>query len=455
MYYYTTPGPAWDAALRMLRVDLQLISDKDMHHFVDYHIKSNIKFLADDTILFSIVNDHVTSANDLNHDFEMICQWAHQLKMEFNPDPTKQATEVLFSCKENRSNHPQLTFNGSTVVTVTEQKHLGLTLAPGLSFEKHLSEKIIKAKKNIGILKHLSKFLPLRTLDQMYKALVRSHLDYCDVIYHVPSITHPPPLGRTLSSQMMKVERIQYQAALAITGAWQGSSRSKICDELGWESLSDRRKYRSVLHVHKIINNNTISYLNDKLTPHCREMFSGNTRTTFNAIRCKSNRCMSSFVPDAIASCNLLMEIFNHKDVPSMSSLKKDILSLMRPESKRFFKIHDPSGLRHLFQLRLRLSPLKSHKYRYNFIDTPSGTGHCGEDTEDTSHFLFSCPLYTVQRVALMTSVYEILLKVNLIHLGNQSNLYLYGDPSINNVDINKILLSTIKYIKETQHFSA
>ena len=31
-----------------------------------------------------------------------------------------------------------------------------------------------------------------------------------------------------------------------------------------------------------------------------------------------------------------------------------------------------------------------------------------------------------------MTSVKEILLKVNLIHLEDHSNLYLYGDPSIN-----------------------
>ena len=68
----------------------------------------------------------------------------------------------------------------------------------------------------------------------MYKALVRSHLDYCDIIYHIPSIIHPPSLGRTLNTLMEKVERIQYQAALAITGAWQGSSRSKIYDELGF-----------------------------------------------------------------------------------------------------------------------------------------------------------------------------------------------------------------------------
>ena len=53
-----------------------------------------------------------------------------------------------------------------------------------------------------------------------------------------------------------------------------------------------------------------------------------------------------------------------------------------------------------------------------------------------------------------MTSVKEILLKVNLIHLENRSNLYLYGDPSINYSDNRNIILATIKYIKDTQRFS-
>ena len=85
--------------------------------------------------------------------------------MEFNPDSTKQVTEVLFYCKKVSPNHPQLIFNGTAVAKVNEQKHLGLTLQPGLSFGKHLNETIIKAKKNIGLLKHLSKFLPLKRLD--------------------------------------------------------------------------------------------------------------------------------------------------------------------------------------------------------------------------------------------------------------------------------------------------
>ena len=146
--------------------------------------------------------------------------------MEFNPDPTKQASEVLFSCKKSSPNHPQLIFNGTVVAKVNELKHFGFILDSNLSFEKHLNEKIIKAKKIVGILKHLSKCLPLKTLDQIYKALVRSHFDSCDIIYHIPSHQNQTPLGKTLNPLREKIERVQYHAALAITGAWHGSSRS-------------------------------------------------------------------------------------------------------------------------------------------------------------------------------------------------------------------------------------
>ena len=256
-------------------------------------LENSIKFFADDTMLFSIVNDPLISANDLNHDLDLIGQWAHQWKMEFNPDPTKQATEVLFSCKKSTQNHPQLFFNGTVVSKVKEQKHLGLILESDLSFGKHLNEKMIKAKKNIGILKHLSQFLPLKTLDQMYKALVRSHLDYCDIIYHDPPHVNQPPLGTSLTTLMEKVERIQYQAALAITGAWQGSSRSKLYDELGWEPLSDRRMSRRIFQIHKIIDNKTPSYLKDKL-PQTRMPF---LFTVFREFKCRTNRYSNSFFP--------------------------------------------------------------------------------------------------------------------------------------------------------------
>ena len=67
------------------------------------NIKSNVKFFADDTMLFSVIKDPQLSASDLNHDLEVINQCAYQWKMAFNSDPTKQATEILFSCKKRRN----------------------------------------------------------------------------------------------------------------------------------------------------------------------------------------------------------------------------------------------------------------------------------------------------------------------------------------------------------------
>ena len=96
----------------------------------------------------------------------------------------------------------------------------------------------------------------------MYKLLARPHLDYCDIIYHIPSSTNG-----SLNSLMEKIEKIQYQAGLAITGAWQGSNRNKLYENLGWESLSDRRFMRRILQLFKIRTNLTAAHLNDKLSP--------------------------------------------------------------------------------------------------------------------------------------------------------------------------------------------
>ena len=53
---------------------------------------------------------------------------------------------------------------------------------------------------------------------------------------------------------MEKTEKIQYQSALAVTGVRLGSCRSKLYEELGWESLSGRRWCRRILQIHKIVN---------------------------------------------------------------------------------------------------------------------------------------------------------------------------------------------------------
>ena len=66
-------------------------------------LATNAKLFGDDTSLFSVIHDSQTSANVLNKDLEMIHNWAFQWKMNFNPDPTKQPHEVIFSSKTKKT----------------------------------------------------------------------------------------------------------------------------------------------------------------------------------------------------------------------------------------------------------------------------------------------------------------------------------------------------------------
>ena len=285
----------------------------------------------------------------------------------------------------------------------------------------------------------------------MYKALVRSHLDYCDIIYHQPEKVNQPPLGVTLTAPMEEIERIQYQAALAITGAWKSSSRVKLYEELGWESLSDRRRSRRILQLHKIELNITPFYLKDKLPPHRRTQ-EGNLQNSFYGYQNRTGRFIMSFFPDAVASWNIFINHFTN--VPSYNVLKNHLLAFFRPPKKSIFNVHDPTGIRFLFQLRLGLSPLRSHKYHHNFDDTPSNRCLCNLGVEDTRHFLFQCPFHANKRALLATEVISILIRNNLNHLSNDASLYLYGNESLNDHENKLILLATIKFIKGTNRFS-
>ena len=172
-------------------------------------LTTNVKLFADDTSLFSVVHDTQTSANDLNKDLKIINNWAFQWKMNFNPDPTKQAHEVIFSRKTKEIYHPPLVFNNTNVSQSSSQKHLGVILDSKLIFDEHLKMVSLKISKTLGLLRKLHNLLPRSALITIYKAFVRPYLDYSDILYdqaYNMSLHH-------------KLESIQYNACFAITSA--------------------------------------------------------------------------------------------------------------------------------------------------------------------------------------------------------------------------------------------
>ena len=89
-------------------------------------LSTTAKLFADDASLFS--KNINTSASHLNSDLSKISNWAFQWKMGFDPDPSKQTQEVIFSHQIQNTCHPSIYFNNKSVKQVPSQKHLGLIL---------------------------------------------------------------------------------------------------------------------------------------------------------------------------------------------------------------------------------------------------------------------------------------------------------------------------------------
>ena len=175
--------------------------------------------------------------------------------MQFNPDPNKQANEVYFFRESNAGVYLHVDLNNSPVQLCESHKHLGIVLDKNLNFHEHIAKKIKICNNLIGRIKHLSFNLPCKSLLTIYKSCVRPHPDYGEIIYDNPE-------NETLIN---KLEKVQYQACLVITGAFQGTSFQRLYRELGLECLQTRRWYRKMIFFYKILNGLAPKYLFDIL----------------------------------------------------------------------------------------------------------------------------------------------------------------------------------------------
>ena len=56
-----------------------------------------------------------------------------------------------------------------------------------------------------------------------------------------------------ISNTQIKLKSVQYNASFAIIGAIRETSKEKLCQELGFEYLTNRRWLRRIFYLYKII----------------------------------------------------------------------------------------------------------------------------------------------------------------------------------------------------------
>ena len=149
--------------------------------------------------------------------------------MSFNPDPFKQAQEVIFTRKVKTVVRPPISFNNKPVQQASSQKHLGVILDTSLTFDEHIRAITSKVSKSIGLLQKLNYRLARSSLITIYKSFVRPHLDYGDVIFD----------KAYNNFFQQRLESFQYKASLAITSAIKVSSTERLYQEPGLESLQN------------------------------------------------------------------------------------------------------------------------------------------------------------------------------------------------------------------------
>ena len=286
--------------------------------------------------------------------------------MSFNPDPNKQAQEVIFSRKLKKFCQPSLRFNNNNISQASSQKHLGLTLDNRLTFDEHLTNVSNKISKTIGLLRKLQNILPRPALLTIYKYFIRPHLDY-------------------------GVESIQYNAALALTGAIRGSSREKLYQELGLESLQLRRWYRKLCCFYKIYNKQAPGYLTE-LIPTRNEAYQTRHLTNIPSLSFKHNFFKNTFFPSTILEWNKLGPSLRNST--SYNVFKNSILKFIRPSPNKIFQCHNPKVIKLVTRLRLGLSHLREHKFKHSFQDTLNPLCSCGVDIATTLIIFSTVPCF-------------------------------------------------------------
>ena len=246
-----------------------------------------------------------------------------------------------------------------------------------------------------------------------------------------------------------KLEQTQYSAAIAATGAWRGTNRQRLYEELGWENLYERWWYRRLCHFYNLKMSSTPQYLFEEI-PSERDI-SCNLRhaRAYDPIIPRTVRFSNTYFQNVLYEWNLLDNEI--KNSASLGEFKRKVLAIIRPSRNPIFNVDDITGIKRLTKLRVKFSDLNEHKFRHNF-DCLSPICDCGKANEDNEHFLLHCPLYDVIRQDLFGQL-ENILDFNVSDMNSKSlcNLLLFGKPDLD-VSVNKMIIEeTLRFIENTK----
>ena len=245
---------------------------------------------------------------------------------------------------------------------------------------------------------------------------------------------------------MQKIESVQYNASLAITGCFRGTSRDKLYSELGLESLADRRFYRRLIAFYKIVNKKTPQYLIDYLPTQDLASINLRKRPAIYPLDARTERYCNSFFPYCISQWNNFYSRI--RNLPSIAIFKRAILDFIRPNPTPYFKTNRLLGSPFLTRLMVSFSQLREHKFRHGFLDIIDSICSCRTNAvENTEYILLHCPNFANQCTVLFADLRNIGISYGLLDSSTLSRMLLFGYPKFSDNVNSRIFEAVIKFI--------
>ena len=194
-----------------------------------------------------------------------------------------------------------------------------------------------------------------------------------------------------------------------ITGTPFRTSSDKLKRDLGWTSLSDRRKLHKLTLYHKLRHDaRTPEYITNTL-PRTRYDDTGRTLENSTLHTLPQNRTTSfqrSFVPSTIRLWNNLPE--NIRILTQHNQFKRAVFKQMGPSRPpKYYELGTKIGNILHTKLRLGISDLNSHLFEIQKSDTTAC--RCGHTQENVQHFICQCPNYREKRLTLYQNISKII----------------------------------------------
>ncbi len=205
-----------------------------------------------------------------------------------------------------------------------------------------------------------------------------------------------------------RLEAIQFDAARTCTGAFLSTNRNSLLDELGWNTLAERRKNHKLILYYKIANGLTPQYLQELLPPRVADVSNYPLRNARNRslVPARTVRYKSSFLPSSTVLWNNLTDTVRFR--PSLPAFKYNLNNITKsPSPPEWF--YTGSRYANILHTRLRLTNPALNAYLFRTGRSPTNACECGYRTENIKHFVIDCPRYAAQRGRLLANIRNLL----------------------------------------------